>query len=113
MLGGKKAKADYPSTIEGDPLAYTGDHPLVIAVWSDWASLWKAATEPVVSSLQVEFGGRCEFVYVECRDAKIREQYKVDIVPVVLVYHRGVELARFPNVMVGDEVRKAIEAALA
>ncbi len=103
-------KPDYESTIEGDPLKYSGDLPLLIAVWSEDASVWTVATADVVQQLKQEFVGRCEFVYVEASSKSVTEIYDAEIVPVLILRHRGKEIERFVNTMELDEVRPAISA---
>lgn len=103
----------YASTIEGDPLAYEGDRPLLIAVWAPWASVWGAATENVVAQLKDELSGTCEFAYVDCADRAVKDAYGADVVPVLILRHRGRELARFVNTLQADDVRKAISDCIA
>ncbi len=79
-------KPVYESTIEGDPLKYSGDLPLLIAVWSEDASVWTVATADVVQQLKQEFVGRCEFVYVEASSKSVTEMYDAEIVPVLILY---------------------------
>jgi hypothetical protein len=105
---GRGKKASYVSTIEGDPLAYDGDRPVLIAIWATWASVWKAATEKVVDQLKGEFSGECEFAYVECLGRSVQDAYRADVVPVLILRHRGKELGRFVNTLQAEEVRQAI-----
>lgn len=110
FLGGDR-KPVYKSTIEGDPLAHDGELPVLIAVWSAEASVWIAATADIVQQLQQEFAGRCEFAYVEATSRSITQRYGAEIVPLLILRHRGRELGRFVNTMELDEVRPALEAA--
>jgi hypothetical protein len=103
-------KPVYVGTIDGDPLVYAGDKPVLIAVWAEGASVWTAATADVVEQLKKEFGGRCEFAYVEASSKGITETYSANIVPVLILRHRGAEVARFVNTMGSEEVRPAIAA---
>lgn len=105
VLGSRKPI--YQSTIEGDPLAYAGEKPILIAVWADWASVWEA-TSAVVEELKMEFAGRCEFAYVEMTSAEIRQLYAANIVPGLILRHRGQEIGRFVNTMRADEVRQTL-----
>lgn len=50
LLGYRKPV--YAGTIEADPLEYSGDNPVVIAVWAGWASVWTAATADVMEQLK-------------------------------------------------------------
>jgi thioredoxin-like negative regulator of GroEL len=110
LSGGKKAKAvEHQNTIEGDPLAYTGDRPLVVALWMNGASLWKVATEPALERLKLEFTGRCEFAYIECKDSGTMDRFKADILPLVILYNRGTEIARYPNLMSEDQLKTVLE----
>jgi hypothetical protein len=106
-------KPTYIGTIEGDPLGYGGDRPLLIAVWATWASVWRAATEGVVQQLKDEFSGKCEFAYVECANRAVMDAYGANVVPVLILRHRGQELARFVNTLEVEEVRKAIAGCVA
>lgn len=108
-LGGNR-KPVYESTLDGDPLAYDGELPVLIAVWSEDASVWTAATADIVQQLKKEFAGRCEFAYVEATSRSVTQRYAADIVPVLILRHRGRELGRFVNTMELDEVRPEIEA---
>jgi hypothetical protein len=112
-LTGRGKKPAYVSTIPGDPLAYDGDRPLLIAVWAGWASVWRIATEKVVEQLKEEFSGKCEFAYVECADRSVTNAYRADVVPVLILRHRGQELARFANTLEADPVRQAIAGCIA
>lgn len=103
-------KSVYKGTIDGDPLTYAGDLPVLIAVWGEGASVWTAATAEVVRQLKKEFAGRCEFVYVEASSKSITERYDARIVPALILRHRGKEIGRFVNTMEIDEVRPAIKA---
>ncbi|MFO0819391.1 MAG: hypothetical protein U1A77_15700 [Pirellulales bacterium] len=103
-------KPVYEGTIAGDPLAYSGDSPLLIAVWAEWASVWTAATADIVEQLKSEFAGRCEFAYVEASSKSVTESYGAQIVPVLILRHRGAEVGRFVNTMELAEVRPAIVA---
>ncbi len=105
---GRGKKPAYASTIAGDPLAYSGDRPVLIAVWASWAGVWRAATEQVVEQLRGEFAGSCEFAYVECDSSTIKDAYRADVVPVLILRHRGHELARFVNTLEAARVRQAI-----
>jgi len=106
-------KPTYHSTIEGDPLAYVGDKPVLIAVWADWASVWPAGTELVVEQLKVEFAGRCEFAYVEAASPQVTQAYGANVVPVLILRHRGQEIGRFVNALGVEEVRPAVAAVIA
>jgi hypothetical protein len=108
-----RRKPVYASTIEGDPLAYTGDRPLLIAVWAEWASVWTAATAQAVEQLRQEFAGQCEFGYVEASGRSVTDAYRAEVVPVLILRHRGAEVGRFANVLRAEEVRPAIAAAVA
>lgn len=110
---GRGQKPTYLGTIEGDPLRYDGDRPLLIAVWAAWASIWQAATERVVQQLKDEFSGKCEFAYVECANRAVKEAYRAEVVPVLILRHHGQELARFVNTLDAEEVRKAIAERVA
>lgn len=103
-------KPVYVGTIEGDPLEYAGDKPVLIAVWAEWASVWTAATAGLVAQLQAEFAGGCEFAYVEASSKAVTERYDANIVPVLILRHRGAEVGRFVNTLGLEEVRPAIAA---
>jgi hypothetical protein len=112
-LTGRNRKPSYTSTIDGDPLTYDGERPLLIAVWATWAAVWRAATEKVVEQLKSEFSGRCEFAYVECTNRSLTEAYDANVVPVLILRHRGKEVARFVNTLDAEQARQAIERCLA
>jgi hypothetical protein len=105
-------KPEYASTIEGDPLAYAGERPILIAIWDESASVWTAATAEVVEQLKTEFAGQCEFAYVEESPESVAK-YGWAVVPTLVLRHRGKEVGRFSNTIEADEVRPAIDATLA
>jgi len=107
-LTGSDKKPEYSSTIECDPLTYTGDRPLVVALWATWATVWKVSTAQIIHEVKNEFAGRCEFIYVEGIDRSIGAKYGVKVLPAVLVFHGGKEVARFINLLNADELRQAI-----
>lgn len=112
-ITGRGKRPTYVGTIEGDPLAYDGDRPIVIAMWAKWAAVWRASTEKVVERLKEEFTGQCEFAYVECTGRAVTDRYGASVVPVLIVRHRGHEVARFVNALDAEPVREAIRASLA
>ncbi len=100
-------KPIYVSTIDGDPLRFAGDKPLVIALWHEGLSFWDD-TAAAVEQLRAEFAGRCEFAYVEVTSRAVAEAYNSPVVPALILRHRGAEVGRFVNVMSADEVRPAV-----
>jgi thioredoxin-like negative regulator of GroEL len=106
-------KPVYLGTIEGDPLAYSGEKPLLIAVWAEGAAVWTAATAEVVEQLKAEFAGRCEFAYVEAASRQVTEAYQAEVVPVLILRHHGKEIGRFVNTLGAEAVEAAIVAAIA
>lgn len=103
-------KPVYKNTIEGDPLDYAGEKPMLIVIWAEWASVWTAATANVVEQLRNEFSDRCEFAYIEASSKSATSTLDAKTVPVLILRHRGVEIDRFVNTMDVDEVRPAIAA---
>lgn len=103
-------KPEYVGTVDGAPLEYAGDKPILIAVWAEGASVWEVATADVVEQLKKEFAGRCEFAYVEASSRAVTEAYGANIVPVLILRHRGAEVSRFVNTMGLEEIRPAIAA---
>ena len=100
------------SSINGDPLAYTGHAPVLIALWADWAHVWNAATRGLVEQLQRDFVGRCEFAYVEVSNPAVKKVYDVAVVPTLILRQHGLDIKRFVNVLKVDEVRSAIASAV-
>ena len=105
---GTGKKPAYANTLEGDPLVYAGPLPVVISLWASWATVWSVATEQIIRGLQVEFAGKCEFVYIEAVDRSVNDKYNVDVMPAVLVFHRGQEVGRFINLLEADALRKCV-----
>lgn len=103
-------RPEYVGTVDGDPLGYAGDKPILVAVWAEGASVWEAATAEVVEQVKKEFAGRCEFAYVEASSRAVTEAYGANIVPVLILRHRGAEVGRFVNTMGLEELRPAIAA---
>ena len=112
VLRQRRENTGLTSSIEGDPLAYTGDAPVLIALWADWASIWQVATRGVVEQLEREFAGRCEFAYVDASTPAVRGAYSVPVVPTLILRQHGTEVKRFVNVLKVDDVRSAIIAAI-
>ena len=110
---GRGKKPSYVGTIEGDPLAYDGERPILIALWASWAAVWRSATAKVVDQLKAEFAGTCEFAYVECTDNSVNQTYGAHVVPVLILRHRGRELARFVNTLDAEPVRRAMAECVA
>jgi Thioredoxin len=111
-ITGKGKKPSYTSTIEGDPLAYVGDRPILIAIWATWAAVWRTATEGIVDQLKGEFSGKCEFAYVECTNNSVNDAYGAKVIPVLILRHRGQEISRFVNTLDAEQVRQAIAKCL-
>lgn len=109
---GAGKKPAYLSTIQEHPLEYRGDRPLVIAVWATWASVWSSTLE-AITQVKDEFAGRCEFCFVEATGNDVAAEYQVEIVPTVIVRHKGKEVARLVNLMDADELRKAVAKCVA
>lgn len=109
----RREKPVYTSSIDGPPLDYAGDNPILIAVWADWAHIWEVATSGIVEQLRKEFAGRCEFAYVEATGRAIRSAYGVQVVPTLILRRHGADIERFMNVLRPDDVRAAIAAAVA
>ena len=105
-------KPVYVGTIEGDPLAYAGKKPLLIAIWAEGAAVWSAATAEVVEHLKAEFAGRCEFAYVEAGSRQVLDAYRAEVVPVLILRCDGKEVGRFVNALGAEEVRTAIRARI-
>jgi thioredoxin-like negative regulator of GroEL len=109
----RREKPIYESSIDSAPLDYVGDKPILIAVWADWAHIWDVATSGIVEQLRQEFAGRCEFAYVEATSRAVRDAYGAQVVPTLILRHRGADIERFVNVLRHDDVRSAIAAAVA
>lgn len=112
-LTGTGKKPVYENTLEGDPTSYTGERPVVVALWATWASVWSAATEQIVVNLQQKFAGRCEFAYVEATSRGLLEKYGTDVVPTVIVFQNCQEVGRFVNLLDGEELERCLEERLA
>jgi hypothetical protein len=107
-LTGSNKKPEYSSTIRCDPLTYAGDPPLVVAVWATWASVWKIAIAQIMSEMQTEFAGKCEFMYIEGTARGGPENYGAAVLPAVLVFHGGREVARFINLIDANKLRQSL-----
>lgn len=115
FLTGKGKKPVYVSTIEGDPIAYAGDRPLVVAIWEMWSPVWRQCGEGIMADLKKEYEGRCEFAYVESARPNVRkvcDTYNVEVLPAILVFHHGKEVARYINATRGDEIRQFLDTLL-
>jgi hypothetical protein len=109
----RREKPIYTNSIEGDPLAYAGDNPILIALWADWAHIWDVATRGIVAQLEHEFPGRCEFAYIEATSRTVKSTYGTRVVPTLILRHHGAEIERFVNVLKPDDVRAAIARVVA
>ena len=107
-MTGTGKKPVYRNTIDGEPLNYAGDRPIVVSIWATWASVWSVATAGVIQQMQTEFAGKCEFVYVEATGRDVENKYEVKVIPAVLVFHRGQEVGRFINLMEPEELRSCL-----
>jgi hypothetical protein len=103
----------YDNSIDGDPMKYIGDKPIIIAVWAKWASLWKTITDELVSQLRSEFGDRCEFAYIEITKHAQMDELGLDVAPTVILRHNGQDIGRFPNMIDRDEIDAALTKLLA
>jgi hypothetical protein len=54
----------------------------------------------------------CEFAYVEA-SRTVMQTYGAGVIPVLILRHHGKEIARFVNTLGPEDVRQAIEAAVA
>lgn len=106
FLSGHRKPA-YENTISGDPLAYDGPRPLLIAVWEEGASIWPS-TAAVVEQLKAEFAHDCEFAYVEATSRDVIDTYQAKIVPLLILRHHRADVERFVNTMDVDEVRPTL-----
>lgn len=109
----RREKPVFTNSIDGDPLAYIGDKPLLIALWADWAHIWDVATRGIVQQLEREFAGQCEFAYVDASRRSVRQAYGAHVVPTLILRQQGAEIKRFMNVLDADDVRSAIAAVVA
>jgi hypothetical protein len=112
VLRRRRAETVLTGSIDGDPLAYTGDAPVLIALWADWATVWQVATRGVVEQLEREFAGRCEFAYVDASARTVRGAYGAAVVPTLILRQHGTDIERFVNVLKVEDVRSAIAAAI-
>lgn len=101
-------KPFYENTIAVEPLKYSGDKPLVVAVWVTWASVWRDSTEKIIAGLKETYAGKCEFYYIEGSNRKTLAEYNVDVLPAVLVFQGGKEVGRFINMYNDDEIKTLI-----
>jgi hypothetical protein len=92
-----------------DPLDYRGERPLLAAFWA-LGTNWDAGGFDALLNLQRDFAGRCEFLYVEAtsESGALRERHRIDIIPTVVLFHRGVELARAVNAFSPELLRAAL-----
>lgn len=112
-ITGTAYNPQYDNSIDGDPMKYIGDKPIIIAVWAKWASIWKTMTDELVSQLRSEFGDRCEFAYIEITEHGQVDELGLNVAPTVILRHSGQDIARFPNMIDRDEIDAALTKLLA
>ena len=112
LLTGRRRRLSYKNTMQTDPKEYAGPRPVVIALWAEWAAVWTSTTADYMSRLEQEFAGRCEFVYVDASRRSVRDAFGVSGLPVLIVRHHGVEVARFAHFVWPDDLRSALVSAL-
>jgi hypothetical protein len=119
-LTGKPPKRSAPldprllSTIRGDPFDYRGDKPVLAAIWADSSSVWKQAAFGIMKSLQAEFVDTCEFQYIEEAPGSVDllQRCKIQVIPVILLVHRGREIDRWVKPLDGTALRAAVQSLL-
>jgi hypothetical protein len=102
----------YDNSVDGDPLEYAGDKPIIISVWAKWASVWKTITDDLVSQLRAEYGDRCEFAYIEITKQIQMVELGHDVAPTVILRQKGNDIERFPNMIDRGELEAAINKLL-
>ena len=89
------------ATYDGNPEEYNGNKTLLVAVHAKWASVWRATAE-VLANLDTEQYDIKLLNADEDRDAV--KALGVDIIPTVIVFKDGAEIARLPNMMNANQL---------
>ena len=96
----KSAVALFP-TYEGPIDQYRGGKTLLVAVHASWASVWRATAEALTKADPALY----DIKLIDAdRDAQAVRDLGVDIIPTVIVFKDGHEVARRPNMMSIDQL---------
>lgn len=105
----------------GSAVAYTEDNfksgvasgVSLIDFWAEWCGPCKMIA-PDIEKLAVEYAGKANVGKVDVDEAGgLAQDYGVSSIPTLIVIKDGAEVKRFVGVTKIDELRKAIDAALA
>lgn len=83
---------------------------MLVAVKARWASVWQATGEVLANVDPEEFD--IKIIDVDS-DRQAAYQLGVEIIPTVIVYNDGKEVARLPNLMNSDQLSEAIADSIA
>jgi hypothetical protein len=86
---------------DGDPASHDGDKTLLVAIYADWASVWKATADVLAKVDRTKYD--IKLIEADGNREAVRK-LGVDIVPTVIVYRDGKEIARLPNMMSADQL---------
>ncbi|MDR3633548.1 MAG: thioredoxin family protein [Isosphaeraceae bacterium] len=88
-------------TYDGPISQYQGGKTLLVAVYAPWASVWRATSEALAG---VDHS-RYDLAMIDAdRDRQAVRDLGVEIIPTVLVFREGKEIARLPNMMSLDQL---------
>lgn len=88
-------------TFDGPIEQYNGGKTLLVAVHADWASVWRATAE-ALSKVDRE---RYDIKLIDAdHNRQMVRDMGVTMVPMVIVFRDGKEVARLPNMMSLDQL---------
>ena len=89
-------------TYEGPIDQYRGGKTLLVAVHAPWASVWRATAEALTKADPALYD--IKLINAD-RDKQAVRDLGVDVIPTVIVYKDGHEVARRPNMMSLDQLQ--------
>lgn len=89
------------ATYNGLPEDHRGEKTLLVAVHAKWASVW-LVTAGVLANLDSD---KYDIMLINADDSHDAvKSLGVEIIPTVIVYQHGKEIARLPNMMNADQL---------
>lgn len=109
LVTGKVAELD-PATHEK---ATRGDElPLIVDYWAPWCGPCRMMA-PEFAKAAKAMGGRARFAKINTQDhPKISERLRIQGIPLLILWHKGRELARLPGARPAAEIQAFVEAKI-
>jgi hypothetical protein len=108
----RREKPVYASSIDGAPLDYADDNPILIALWAIGRTSGMSLRAGLSSDSGRSLPDAVSSLTSTQRAAR-SETRTAQVVPTLILRHHGTEIGRFVNVLKDADVRSAIAAAVA